>query len=139
MNDKKVFPIGKSIFWGQTAKGIFWIGAGFTGMFDNLLCNILSALFLLVGIISLIMFFRIDSVGNDADEMAEYNYVKAKANAGHILETTLCIAGIISILTFRFLTGLDLDWPRIVSQLFFVLMGIHSLSIGLSFRKLEAE
>lgn len=85
------------------------------------------------------MVFRIDSVGNDADEMAEYNYVKAKANAGHILETTLCIAGIISILTFRFLTDLDLDWPRIVSQLFFVLMGIHSLSIGLSFRKLEAE
>ena len=33
---ERLIPVGTKIFWGQTVMGILWIGAGLTGMFDNL-------------------------------------------------------------------------------------------------------
>lgn len=138
-NVEKIVPIGTTIFWGQTATGIFWIGAGLAGMFNNLVCNILSILFLLAGIVALAKVFRIGRNGDDGDEMAEYNYTKAKANAGSVLHIVLCVVSIASVLEFGLMQDLEISWPRIVSNLCFVLMGIHNLLIGLFFRKLEAE
>ena len=137
--EEKLVPIGTTIFWGQTATGIFWIGAGLTGMFDNLVCDVLNILFLLAGIISLVKVLKIGRTGDDGDEMAEYNYLKAKANAGSILHMIICFASVASTACYALLQDLDISWPRVVSYTFFVIMGIHNLLIGLFFRKLEAE
>ena len=119
--------------------GILWIGAGLTGMFDNLICNILKILFLMAACVVLIKVSRIGRIGDDGDEMAEYNYTKAQAKAGGVLHMVLCIASIVFALWFGLVQNMDISWSRIIPLIFFVLMGIHNLLIGLFFRKLEAE
>ena len=95
-------PVGQSIFWGQTATGIFWIGAGISGMFNTLLTNILFILFLSAGVVSLVKVLMIKGIGDDGDEMSEYNYTKAKATAGTIMNMILCICSTVSILVFTY-------------------------------------
>ena len=136
---ERLVPVGTKIFWGQTVMGILWIGVGLTGMFDNLICNILKILFLIAAIVALAKVAKIGRIGDDGDEMAEYNYTKAQAKAGGALYMVLCIASIVSALGFGLLQNMDIGWSRIIPLVFFVLMGIHSLLIGLFFRKLEAE
>ena len=82
---------------------------------------------------------RIGRIGDDGDEMAEYNYTKAQAKAGGALDMVLCIASIVFALGFGLVQNMDISWTRIISLIFFVLLGIHNLLIGLFFRKLEAE
>ena len=134
-----LIPVGTKIFWGQTVMGILWIGVGLTGMFDNLICNILKILFLMADSVVWVKVAKIGRIGDDGDEMAEYNYTKAQAKAGGALYMVLCIASIVSVLGFGLLQNMDIGWSRIIPLVFFVLMGIHNLLIGLFFRKLEAE
>ena len=132
-------PIGAKIFWGQTVMGILWIGVGLTGIFDNLICDILKILFLMAAIVVLVKVSRINRIGDDSDEMAEYNYIKAQAKAGGALLMVLCIASIVFSLGFDLVENMDISWTRIISHIFFVLMGIYNLLVGRFFRKLEAE
>ena len=136
---ERVVSIRTTVFWGETVAGVFWIGAGLTGMFDNIACNILNILFLLAAIVSLVMVFMIYRTGDDSDEMAESNYLKAKANAGSMLHMVICSMALISTIFYDSMQGLDISWPKVLACLFFVLMGVHNLLIGLYFRKLEAE
>jgi len=136
---ERLVPVGTKIFWGQTVMGILWIGVGLTGMFDNLICDILKILFLIAAIVVLGKVAKIGRIGDDGDEMAEYNYTKAQAKAGGALYMVLCIASIVSVLGFGLLQNMAIGWSRIIPLVFFVLMGIHNLLIGLFFRKLEAE
>jgi len=136
---ERLVPVGTKIFWGQTVMGMLWIGVGLTGMFDNLICNILKILFLIAAIVVLGKVAKIGRIGDDGDEMAEYNYTKAQAKAGGALYMVLCIASIVSVLGFGLLQNMAIGWSRIIPLVFFVLMGIHNLLIGLFFRKLEAE
>ena len=136
---ERLVPVGTKIFWGQTVMGILWIGVGLTGMFDNLICNILKILFLMAASVVWVKVAKIGRIGDDGDEMAEYNYTKAQAKAGGALYMVLCIASIVFALGFGLLQNMDIGWSRIIPLVFFVLMGIHNLLIGLFFRKLEAE
>ena len=137
--DEKVFPISTTIFWSKTVIGIFWIGTGLTGMFDNLICNILNILFLLAAIASLTMTSKIYRAGDDGDEMSETNYTQAKANAGNSLYMILCVTSITPAIGLDFIQELDFNWSRVVCYLPFILMGIYNLLTGLYFRQLEAE
>lgn len=137
--EEKLVPIGTTIFWGETVAGIFWLCAGLTGMFDNIVCHILNILFLLSGIISIVKVFKIYRTGDDSDEMAEYNYLRAKASAGSMLHRILCFMALGSVVFYALLQDMDISWPRVVSNLFYVLLGVHNLMIGLYFRKWEAE
>ena len=132
-------PVGVRMFWGQTVMGLLWIGVGLTGMFDNLICSILNLLFLMAAIVALVKGIRINRIGDDGDEMAEYNYTKAQAKAGGALFTVLCIASIVFALGFGLAQNMDISWTRIISHILFVLMGIYYLLVGRFFRKLEAE
>ena len=138
MKKERLIPVGTKVFWGQTVLGILWSAVGLTGIFDNLICNVLKILFLLAAIVVTVKVARIGRIGDDGDEMAEYNYIKAQAKAGGALHLVLCIAAIV-FLWFGFAQNMDISWTRMISLLFFVLMGIHNLLIGLFFRKLEAE
>ena len=119
--------------------GILWIGAGLTGMFDNLICSILEMLFLMAAVVVSFKLSRIGRIGDDGDEMAEYNFIKAQAKAGGALFMVLCIASIVFALGGGLLQNMDISWTRIISRVFFIFLGIHTLLIGLYFRKLEAE
>ena len=132
-------PVGVRMFWGQTVMGISWIGVGLTGMFDNLICSILRLLFLMAAIVALFMVNRMNRIGDDGDEMAEYNYIKAQAKAGGALFMVLSIASIVFSLGSGLAENMDISWTRMISRIFFVLMGIYNLLVGRFFRKLEAE
>ena len=132
-------PVGARMFWGQTVMGILWIGVGLTGIFDNLICDILKILFLMAAIVALVKVSRINRIGDDGDEMAEYNYIKAQAKAGGALFMVLCIASIVFSLGLGLVENMDISWTRIISHILFVLMGIYNLLVGRFFRKLEAE
>lgn len=136
---ERLIPVGTRIFWGQTVMGILWIGVGLTGMFDNLICDILNILFHMAVIVALVKVIRIGRIGDDGDEMAEYNFIKAQAKAGGALYMVLSIASIVFAIGFGLVQNMDISWTRIISLIFFVLMGIYNLLIGLFFRKLEAE
>ena len=132
-------PVGRKIFWGETIMGIFWIGVGLTGIFDNLICNILQILFLMAATVVAVKVAKICRIGDDGDEMSEYNIIKAQAKAGGALYMVLCIASIVSALGFGFVQNMDISWTRIIPLVFFFLMGSYNLLVGLFFRKLEAE
>ena len=132
-------PVGVRMFWGQTVMGILWIGVGLTGMFDNLICSILNLLFLMAAIVVLVKGIRINRIGDDGDEMAEYNFIKAQAKAGGALFMVLFIVSIVFSLGFGLVENMDISWTRIISHILFVLMGIYNLLVGRFFRKLEAE
>ena len=132
-------PVGVRMFWGQTVMGLLWIGVGLTGMFDNLICSILNLLFLMAAIVVLAKVNRMNRIGDDGDEMAEYNYIKAQAKAGGALFMVLSIASIVFSLGSGLVENMDISWTRIISRIFFVLMGVYNLLVGRFFRKLEAE
>ena len=132
-------PVGGRMFWGQTVMGILWIAVGLTGMFDNLICSILRLLFLMAAIVALFKVNRMNRIGDDGDEMAEYNYIKAQAKAGGALFMVLSIASIVFSLGSGFVENMDISWTRIISRIFFVLTGVYNLLVGRFFRKLEAE
>ncbi len=136
---ERLIPVGTKVFWGLTFMGIMWIGVALTGMFDNLICNILKTLFQIAAIVALFKVIRIGKIGDDGDEMAEYNFIKAQAKAGGALCMVLCIASIAFALEFGLVQNMDICWTRFISHIFFVLVGIYILLTGLFFRKLEAE
>ena len=136
---ERTIPVGTKMFWGQTVMGILWIGVGLTSMFDNLICSILKLLFLMAAIVALVKVNRMNRIGDDGDEMAEYNYIKAQAKAGGALFMVLSIASIVFSLGSGLVENMDISWTRIISHIFFVLMGIYNLLVGRFFRKLEAE
>lgn len=73
------------------------------------------------------------------DEMSEYNYMKAKANTTRVMHYVFCVAMIASPLVYKLLQDVDVNWVRVVSRMFFALMGIQDITTGLIFRRLEAE
>ena len=108
-------------------------------MFNSIVADVFNILFLAAAIVSIVIVFKIGRIGDDGDEMAEYNYTKAKATAGSMLHMLLCVLSMATAIFFGLLQDMDISWPRIISRMFFILMGIHNLMIGLVFRKLEAE
>ncbi len=136
---ERLISVGTKIFWGQTVMGILWSCTGLTGMFDNLICNILEILFLTAVAVVSVKVSRICRIGDDGDEMSEYNLIKAQAKASGALFMVLCIASIVFLLVGGLVQNMDIDWMRIVPQIFFIIMAIYILFVGLFFRKLEAE
>lgn len=135
---ERLIPVGTKIFWGQTVMGILWSCAGLTGMFDNLICNILAILFHIGAIFALLKVYRIIRIGDDGDEMSEYNLIKAQAKAGGAIIMVLCIVSIVFTLLFGLVQSMDISWI-IISRSIFVILGIYNMLTGLFFRKLEAE
>lgn len=139
MSNAKVYPVKKAVFWKQILMGILWIAVGVFGIFDNVVCKILEILFLVAAIIASAKSIKMICIGNDADEMAENDYAKARAYAGDALETLLCIVSIVFALEPQFLQNLDINWLSFIAKLGLFLAGVYNLLGGLIFLKLEAE
>lgn len=134
---KKEMSIKNQMFWGKIFVGILWIGTGILGMVDTLPCNIVQMVCLLGGVVILTVLLK--SKLEKDDEMSEHNYVKAQAKTNRIMHYVFCIAMIATPLIYKLMQDIDVSWVRVVSQMFFILMGIQDISTGLVFRRLEAE
>lgn len=134
---EKKMSIKSQMFWGKTFVGIVWIIVGICGMINTLACNIIQIVLLVIGIVSMVVLMK--SKHEEDDEMSEYNYMKAKANTTRVMHYVFCIAMVASPLVYALLRDVEVSWVRVVSQLFFVLMGIQDITTGMIFRRLEAE
>ena len=137
----KTLSLRTTAFWKNTFSGILWVGVGISGMFRNSVCEImhiaLLASVLFIGII--LSAFAVASKIDKNDEMADYNYIKARATASGVMYFFYCIGAIASALIFGLMKNADISWPRIISNMFFIVLGIQDIVIGIIFRRLEAE
>ena len=129
--------IGTQTFLGKIVIGLLWIGVGVTDMFDILAMNIVHAALLAGTVVVLVVVMRTNL--EEHDEMADYNYMKAKAKTRDVMHFVYCGAAIVSALVFGLLQKADIYWAQVISSLFFILMGIQDLITGIVFRCLEAE
>ena len=134
---KEPMSIGKQMFWGKIFVGCLWIGSGVSGMFGNLVCNILHLLCLVAAIMVAVVLMRIDL--EEDDEMAQYNYTIARAKTTNVMHIVFCACSVLSAVVVVLLKNAAVAWYRVIPELFFLLMGIQNVVTGIIFRKLEAE
>lgn len=135
MKEEKVMSIGKQIKYLKTFNGVAWIGTGIFEIFDNIPCEILTIICLLCSVFLLI---RVQTSTKEAeDEMAERNLLGARALTQMQMHMLFCaIAVILMVLTKL---PLSFDWKQIILPVFFIIMGIEDLLIGIHFKQLEEE
>ena len=87
------------------------------------------------GIIPMILLRR--SKKEESDEMADENFIRAKALAGDLMHIVLCLATV-AVPLMGFIPGSEnWNWPRVMAWSFFILIGIQNLITGFAFKKLE--
>lgn len=133
----KAMSISIQSFWGRIVIGILWIGVGIVEMLDGLVVNIVQAVLLVGAVIILVAVTRADR--EKGDEMSDYNCTKAKAKTSDLMHFVFCGAAIVSALVFGLLKNADISWTRVIPSLFFILIGIQNLIMGVVFCRLEAE
>lgn len=134
---KEPLSIGTQMFWGKIFVGCAWIGYSVLGIFDYLVCDILQIACLLSAIVIMVVLMRIDL--EEDDEMAEYNYTKAKAQTTKYMHIVFCVCSVLSAILVGLLKDAGIPWHRVIPEIFFLLMGIQNIITGIIFRKLEAE
>ena len=73
----------------------------------------------------------------ESDEMADENFIRAKALAGDLMHIVLCLATV-AVPLMGFIPGSEnWNWPRVMAWSFFILIGIQNLITGFAFKKLE--
>lgn len=105
--------------------GSAWLAYGVLSLFDNIVCVILSTVFLLCGFASLLL--GMSSKEKD-DEMSNHNLLKAKANTMDYLKIIVLV-----ILMFISVIGLlHMIFPSINENVFVSLKTVVSMIIGIS-------
>lgn len=135
MENKRILSIGSQIFLGKVVVGICWIIAGVAGYLGGLVGDILQVIFLLGAIIPMILLRR--SKKEESDEMADENFIRAKALAGDLMHIVLCLATVAVPLMGLIPGSENWNWPRVMAWSFFILIGIQNLITGFAFKKLE--
>ena len=105
--------------------GSSWLAYGVLSLFDNVVCSILSVVFLLCGISSLCL--GMSSKEKD-DEMSNYNLLKAKANAMDYFK-------IIVLVVLILVSGIGLlamIFPSINETIYINIKTVVSMIIGIS-------
>ena len=92
---------------------------------------------MLSAIVVMVVLMRIDL--EEDDEMAEYNYTKAKAQTTKYMHIVFCVCSVLSAIVVGVLKDAGIPWHRVIPEIFFLLMGIQNIITGIIFRKLEAE
>lgn len=136
MKKKSALSIGSQIFLGKVLVGIFWLLAGVAGLFGNVPGHILQIIFLLG--VAVLWTRLLRAKKEEGDEMADSNYMRAKATAGDWMHIVFC-AATIAVPLMGFIPGSEhWNWPRVMAWSFFMLIGIQDLITGIVFKKLEA-
>lgn len=119
--------------------GSAWLAYGVLSLFDNMVCVILSTVFLLCGLASLLL--GMSSKEKD-DEMSNHNLLKAKARTMDNLKIIVLV-----ILMFISVIGLlHMIFPLINENIFVSLktvvstiIGVSEIMIGVLFLKYERD
>lgn len=134
---KKTMSISTSLFLGKIVLGILWICIAVTNCFDGLFASISSIVLLLAAIVILIILSKIKPANED--EMSDYNYKEARAIASEIMHIIYLILAIATPFVLTKFDISDWNWPIILGNIFYMLVGIQNILVGIYFRKLEAE
>ena len=134
---KEPLSIGRQMFWSKIFVGCLWIAYAMLGLFDNIICDVLSVVALVGAVAVLVVFMRIDL--EEDDEMAHHNYVQAKAKTTDVMHIVFCGSSILSAVIVVLLKKLGIENNAWIPNCFFLLMGIQNIVTGLIFQKLEAE
>lgn len=133
---KKSMSYAEQIRLLKVVSGIAWIVVGISGCFENIVCSIIQILALLVCIINIV---RVSVAKKEnSDEMADENLCKAKAKTLDIMHGVFCVIAIAAMFVFGRNT-ITLDWTKAIPAVFFIVLGVAELSVGVAFRKLEDE
>lgn len=136
MKRNSVLSFAAQIKLNHTIHGALWIAAGVFGLFDNLVCLILSTIMLISALtctISSLVHKR-----EQSDEMAEANIDKAEAitlDAAHCI--LLFTAITVTCIPNEALTALD--WNSVLPNGLFILLGLLDVITGITFKHLEEE
>lgn len=131
---KKEMSCAEQIRLLNTVGGVAWIVVGVSNCFENTAFLIVRILGLLVCIASIV---RVSVAQKEnADEMAEENLCKAKAKTLDTMHGLFCVIAIAAM----FVLGrgaVALDWAKVIPAVFFIVLGVERLLVGVNFRKLE--
>lgn len=118
----------------NAVRGILWIFIGVLSCFESLVCTGLQILMLLIcgGIIVRVAMAKREA----SDEMAQENLCRAKAIALDVMHGCFCIISIVAMILLRGKTA-EVDWAKVIPAVFFMILGVEELIVGIAFRKLE--
>lgn len=133
----KEMSVGAQVFWGKIVWGILAIGISIVGCCTSLASKIFHYLLLMV-VFAMVFVIRKVKLEED-DEMSTLNLIKAKAKSSDIMRNLYPSFAVLSAFAPLLLKNSNLSIYRILIYMFFFLLGIQDLLIGLFFRKLEAE
>lgn len=135
--EKRVLSVTNQIKFMYTINGISWIATGILSFFDNIPCKALRCISLLVSVI--VLGKVIFSEREMTDEMAERNLNDAKAKALSYLHIALGMIALLALIFTEFNLSMNISWGRIITGVFFLLIGIENLLTGVLFQRLEEE
>ena len=133
---KREMSVGEQIRYTKTLSGISYIFVGIFEFFDNLPCQFLCIVFL---VISLYLTYKVSSSKKENyDEMAEKNLIEAESFSLKRLQTLLCIIAVLLIAISVLFPSLSFSGQFLI-PLLFVIIGVANLMVGIKFYKLEKE
>ena len=135
--ENSIMSIGTQSFLGSVVVGIIWLAVGIIRIFDNFILDIIHMVLFIIALI--VMFVLMKANREEDDEMSSYNNLKARAKTCDIMHFVYCGAAIIFVLVVALFENHIVSWPRIGISIFYILMGIQDIIIGIVFRSLEAE
>jgi hypothetical protein len=137
MNKKNVMSIGKQMKYLKTFNGIAWIGTGIFEIFDNIPCEILTITCLLC---SAFLLVRVQTATKEIeDEMAERNLIGARALTQMQMHILFCVTAVVLMFLSKISLPFPIDWKQVIIPVFFIVIGIEDLLIGIHFKQLEEE
>lgn len=137
MKEKKVMSVGNYMFGSKTVIGILWCLGAAMGCFEHIVCLAASCLFALAALMITLIPRR--TKREKDDELSLQNFTEARAKASTVMTVVFLIGIAIGTLSCFYLDSLKLNWARILMQVFYLMLGIQELSVGIIFKKLEAE
>lgn len=137
MKEKKIMSVGNFMFWSKTVIGILWCLGAVMGCFEHIVCLAASCLFALAALMITLILRR--TKREKDDELSLQNFTEARAKASTVMTVVFLIGIAIGTFSCFCLESLKLNWTRILMQVFYLMLGIQELSVGIIFKKLEAE
>ena len=133
---KEQMSVQKQILYSKTLNGISMICAGMFEFFDNILCQFLCIMFLVVA--CYLSSKELLSKKEKYDEMARKNLAEAESSAFGLLVSLFCIFSILLNMSSYFVPSLVFSTQFLV-PLLFIIIGAADLMVGIKFHQLEEE
>ena len=133
----KTLSISTKAFLGKIVLGFLMIVIAITKMFDGLIWEIVSILFLMLVIGILVVLSKMKS--EEDDEMSLFNYKEAQSKVSDIMFILLLSIAILGPDILSETDTSNINLPAVLGSVFYFIVGVQNILTGVIFRKLEAE